>query len=582
VNLNFWCQIAFIISLLATGAGAQASARMTMSGSTFALGRLSQITPPADSPSWNATTAVFESVSAAEYGLAAGHWRQTIATGNARTITYFDALWRPALTRTFDAADEANTRSMVLRKFDADGRSTFVSYPARSIVAVTDTPGGLSTQYDALGRAASVQASSELGVLSTVNYFDPGFQARQINPRGHTTTTGYTAWDRPEQASISSIAAPEGVSVSISRDVFGKPLSITRAGAGASVTRSYVYDANQLLCKTIEPETGATIQVLDAANNVTWRASGQTFTSTGICNTANVSAPAKTSFSYDTRNRLLSTSFGDASPAITRTYTNDGLLASINSNAANWSYSYNKLRLLATENLSYNSVAYNTTRSYDANGSLSQLSYPPTLVCDGYAAYDTVFKLEKRVEAGCLAHARRKFDELFKDNQSPVATQAVQRIARLYAIEREARGLSVEQRLDMRQARAKPLYEDMHVWLQLERSRVPDGSAIANAIDYSLNRWTALMVNLVDGDVPIDNNHIENLMRPWAMGRKAWLFAGSELAGQRAAIVMSLVQSAKMHGHDPWAYLKDVLTRLPSHLNSRIDELLPHRWQPQV
>jgi RHS repeat-associated protein len=369
-----------------------------------ALGRLSQITPPADSPSWNATTAVFESVSAAEYGLAAGHWRQTIATGNARTITYFDALWRPALTRTFDAADEANTRSMVLRKFDADGRSTFVSYPARSIVAVTDTPGGLSTQYDALGRAASVQASSELGVLSTVNYFDPGFQARQINPRGHTTTTGYTAWDRPEQASISSIAAPEGVSVSISRDVFGKPLSITRAGAGASVTRSYVYDANQLLCKTIEPETGATIQVLDAANNVTWRASGQTFTSTGICNTANVSAPAKTSFSYDTRNRLLSTSFGDASPAITRTYTNDGLLASINSNAANWSYSYNKLRLLATENLSYNSVAYNTTRSYDANGSLSQLSYPPN------GAYTVAYNpnaLGQASQAGAYANTVR-------------------------------------------------------------------------------------------------------------------------------------------------------------------------------
>ncbi len=205
-----------------------------------------------------------------------------------------------------------------------------------------------------------------------------------------------------------------------------------------------------------------------------------------------------------------------------------------------------------------------------------------TLVCDGYAAYDAVFKFERRIEAGCLAHARRKFDELIKDNQSPVATQAVQRIAKLYGIEREARNLSSEQRLNMRQERAKPLYEEMHVWLQLERRRVPDGSAIANAIDYSLNRWAALMANLVDGDVPIDNNHIENLIRPWAMGRKAWLFAGSELAGQRAAIVMSLVQSAKMQGHDPWAYLKDVLTRLPSHLNSRIDELLPHRWQPLV
>ena len=92
------------------------------------------------------------------------------------------------------------------------------------------------------------------------------------------------------------------------------------------------------------------------------------------------------------------------------------------------------------------------------------------------------------------------------------------------------------------------------------------------AIDYSLNRWTALTAYLLDGNVAIDNNHIENLMRPWARGRKAWLFAGSELAGQRAAVVMSLMQSARMHGLDPWTYLKDVLTRLPGHLNSRIDE----------
>ena len=161
-----------------------------------------------------------------------------------------------------------------------------------------------------------------------------------------------------------------------------------------------------------------------------------------------------------------------------------------------------------------------------------------------------------------------------------MATQAVQRIAWLYRIEREARDLPEEARLAMRQARSKPLWEELHVWLRLERGRVPDGSAIAGAIDYSLNAWTTLTVNLHDGNAQIDNNHIENLMRPWAMGRKAWLFAGSELAGQRAAIVMSLVQSAKLNGHDPWAYLKDVLTRLPTHMNSRIDELLPHRWQP--
>lgn len=99
-------------------------------------------------------------------------------------------------------------------------------------------------------------------------------------------------------------------------------------------------------------------------------------------------------------------------------------------------------------------------------------------------------------------------------------------------------------------------------WLQLERARVADGGATAKAIDYSLNNWTALTRNLHDGEVPVSNNHIENLVRPWAVGRKAWLFCGSELAGQRAAMVMSLVQSAKLCGHDPHAYLRDVLQRL--------------------
>lgn len=203
-----------------------------------------------------------------------------------------------------------------------------------------------------------------------------------------------------------------------------------------------------------------------------------------------------------------------------------------------------------------------------------------TLVCDGYGGYDKVMEQESRIGAGCLAHARRKFDELVKDNLSPVGTQAIQRIAALYQIERQVKGFSVEDRLAARQSGSKPLCEDMHAWLTLERQRVPEGSATAKAIAYSLNRWDALTAYLDNGDVQIDNNHIENLIRPWAMGRKAWLFAGSELAGQRAAVVMSLLQSAKLHGHDPWAYLKDVLTRLPGHLNSCIDELLPHRWQP--
>ena len=203
-----------------------------------------------------------------------------------------------------------------------------------------------------------------------------------------------------------------------------------------------------------------------------------------------------------------------------------------------------------------------------------------TLVVDAYSGYDATLALDGRSTAYCLAHARRNFDELFKTNASPVAAEAIQRIAWLYRIESEARDLPSQERLQMRQERSKPLWEQLHLWLQLERSRVPDGSAIAKAIDYSLNHWVGLGRFLLDGDVPIDNNYVENRIRPWALGRKNWLFIGSQLAGERAAVVMSLLQSAKLCGHEPWAYLKDILTRLPTQLNSRIEELLPHRWQP--
>ena len=203
-----------------------------------------------------------------------------------------------------------------------------------------------------------------------------------------------------------------------------------------------------------------------------------------------------------------------------------------------------------------------------------------TLTCDDYGGYDVVFRREGCIEAGCLAHARRKFDELAKANASPVATQAIVRIARIYQVEGQARAMTPEARLAHRQQFAQPLWDELHAWMKLERARVPDGGGIAAALDYSLKRWKALGRFLGDGSVSVDNNHIENLMRPWALGRKAWLFAGSELAGKRAAMVMSLVQSAKMHGHDPWVYLKDVLERLLAHPNHRIDELLPHRWAP--
>ena len=206
-----------------------------------------------------------------------------------------------------------------------------------------------------------------------------------------------------------------------------------------------------------------------------------------------------------------------------------------------------------------------------------------TLVCDRYGGYDSVLDpkvFPQRVSAACAAHARRKFDELAKSGKSTLATQAIVRFAAFYHAEKSFAGMDGPTRTQARQRIAAPLWQELHTWLKLERGRVADGGATANAIDYSLNHWPALTRHLLDGAVPVDNNHLERQIKPWAMGRKAWLFCGSELAGQRAAVVMSLVQSAKLNGLEPWAYLRDVLDRLPTHLNSRIDDLLPHRWQP--
>src|SRR5699024_2828486 len=142
------------------------------------------------------------------------------------------------------------------------------------------------------------------------------------------------------------------------------------------------------------------------------------------------------------------------------------------------------------------------------------------------------------------------------------------------------KALDATDRWRIRQEKAKPLVDKLHQWMLAQRLRVPDGSGTAKALDYSLKRWVALTRYLDDGRVPIDNNHIEQQIRPVALGRKDWLFAGSLRAGKRAAAVMSLIQSANLNGHVPYAYLKDVLTRLPTHPNSRIEELLPHNWQP--
>ena len=202
-----------------------------------------------------------------------------------------------------------------------------------------------------------------------------------------------------------------------------------------------------------------------------------------------------------------------------------------------------------------------------------------SLVCDDFGGYKAGFA-NGLTEVGCLAHARRKFFDLHVSNKSQIAEQALLYIRQLYDVEREVKDLNADERRQIRQAKSKPLADAFHQWMLLQRTKITDGSATAKALDYSLKRWAALTRFLVDGQLPIDNNWIENQIRPIAIGRNNWLFAGSLRAGQRAAAVMSLIQSAKLNGLDPYAYLKDVLARLPTQKNSQIDALLPHRWQP--
>jgi transposase len=164
-------------------------------------------------------------------------------------------------------------------------------------------------------------------------------------------------------------------------------------------------------------------------------------------------------------------------------------------------------------------------------------------------------------------------------NKSQIAGFALEQFAKVYDIEREVKALNADQRQAIRQQHTKPVLDALHEWMALQRLKLPDSSATARALDYSLRRWTALARFAGDGQLPVDNNWIENQIRPIAIGRNNLLFAGSLRASQRAAAVMSLVQSARMNGHDPYVYLKDVLTRLPTHRASRVVELLPHRWQ---
>ncbi|HGM7333939.1 TPA: wall-associated protein [Stenotrophomonas maltophilia] len=356
-----------------------------------AMGRVAGVDyPSGDSTAWSPMNQNFVQVMGDEYGVAAGHWRKTTTTGNRVSIAYYDALWRPLIVSEYDAADPGTIR-FTGKEYDNEGRTVFSSYPA----ATANSDRGTWTVYDALGRTTSVTQNSELGDLTTsLSYLRDasGVFTLTRNPRGAETRTWYRMLDQPSFDSPTRILQPEGALTVIDRDAFGKPLSIRRSSADGSlgVTRAYSYNAAQELCRTVEPETGATLAGYDGAGNVAWSASGLP-SSTGCepdGNSASV-APRRVSRSYDARNRLLALSFPDGNGDQIWSYIADGKVAQVTTrNDAGSSqvvntYSYNKRRLVTGESIEQTGMPIRSAGYvYDAHASLSGVHYPSGLSVD--------------------------------------------------------------------------------------------------------------------------------------------------------------------------------------------------------
>jgi transposase len=211
-------------------------------------------------------------------------------------------------------------------------------------------------------------------------------------------------------------------------------------------------------------------------------------------------------------------------------------------------------------------------------------NYAGLMQADAYAGFNKLYLASRKpgpiIEAGCWAHARRKFFDLARLQKAPIAIQAVERIDELFAIEREINGRTVQERLAVRDERGRPLVAALEAWLHEQRGKLSSKSDTAKAIDYSLKRWIALTRFLDDGRLCMSNNAAERNLRCVAVGRNNWTFAGSDDGGRRAAAMYTLIETAKLNDIDPQAWLADLLARLLDYPAKRLADLLPWNWRP--
>ncbi|WP_120631585.1 IS66 family transposase [Ruegeria sp. EL01] len=204
--------------------------------------------------------------------------------------------------------------------------------------------------------------------------------------------------------------------------------------------------------------------------------------------------------------------------------------------------------------------------------------YKGWIHADGYSGFNGLFGESKACEMACMAHVRRKFVDVFSAQGSSVAEEAIRRIAKLYAVEKEARGKLPEERVALRQHKAKPVFDELEQWLHDQLPRISGKSPLAKAIRYALGRLPKARGFLDSGCLELDNNSAERAVKPVAIGRKNWMFAGSEGGGKAMAIAFTLIETAKLNGVDPQAWLTWVLARIADHKINRIDELMPWNY----
>ncbi|MBP1295771.1 hypothetical protein M2192_000375 [Bradyrhizobium elkanii USDA 61] len=209
--------------------------------------------------------------------------------------------------------------------------------------------------------------------------------------------------------------------------------------------------------------------------------------------------------------------------------------------------------------------------------------YVGLMQADAFDGYNQLYKAQRKpapiLEAACWSHGRRKFFDLAKSGEAPIASEAVRRIDILFEIERTINGKTPEQRLAARRDKSRPIVADLEIWMRQQRTLLSSGNGTAKAINYLLNRWAAFTRFLDDGRICLSNNAAERALRGVAIGRRNWTFAGSDAGGNRAAAVYTLIETCKMNDVDPQAWLADVLARLPDHPVNRVADLLPWNWK---